>query len=249
MKYVRLIASAVSAFLLLSACAFDSPGEETTKEDTQPIPPVTDERKDDEDTTADPYLENELRYFPEGFLYDSDPAPTRYEMKPYIFAVSRVLTNMSYGNEKEIDPLYIHFSVPYYVYPYTTPNRYGVIDYHCSYVRFHSDAGIAVPYVEFAAVMEVPGDVILDEGFHSLTPMSQYEDFEKYDFKVTCGTTGKGLSYVAYESPDTTGGEFSATVYLRLSDDYVVRIDYRDSEEKRSYMQSFLDSVFITVRP
>ena len=90
------------------------------------------------------------------------------------------------------------------------------------------------------SLYKVDRDFVFDESVHSKTNTGGvWDSFD--DWKTSMGTTKFEYDYVIYET--NSEGEYAANVYVRISDEYIISIRYRDLMENYDYLRQSIDSI------
>lgn len=114
-----------------------------------------------------------------------------------------------------------------------------------TYVEWDADVSQYMRRLTLHELFRVSSDFVMDKDVHKKnTAIYNSETFEEWD--VETGKTGGGYEYVVYKSP--SADVFRYSYYIRISDEYIFRLEYVGKKDGISDEQKSLDSIKVSVK-
>lgn len=234
MKKTSLLIAMILCLLTMAACD----GSKTNAPSNTQPPTTTQASTESADSAADA-----------GTTGTSDSTgaqdTTESGMRRVEYTCDAIIYNFDWGDQRGINDLSIAIDIPDY---------FANSDLSYIFHRYDKELDMALPALEISTTFEVDGDFVMDETVHSKTKCDgTWQSLEGWD--VITGKTASGYDYVIYEAKDNdlygSNGEkeYCARVYVRLSDKYIVSLEYRDLMENYRYMAESIDSIKLLSAP
>lgn len=181
------------------------------------------------DTSTEPATESDTLSIPKG----------ENDMYEITYTVDHAIDNFNWDESVSPENLKISMMIPNHIV--NTENAencecYSVFDkYTQSYGRGF----------EFRlAVKTEPGFEMDEDIFIKAFPWES-DFFYTTDTEITEGTLDSGFEYLMYEN-HYEDGDFRTSIFIRLTDEYIINIDYADSAEYRERLFNILNSIVIS---
>lgn len=114
-----------------------------------------------------------------------------------------------------------------------------------TYVEWDADVSQYMRRLTLHELFRVSSDFVMDKDVHKKnTAIYSSETFEEWD--VETGKTGGGYEYVVYKSP--SADVFRYSYYIRISDEYIFRLEYVGEQDGISDAQKSLDSIKVSIK-
>lgn len=114
-----------------------------------------------------------------------------------------------------------------------------------TYVEWDADVSQYMRRLTLHELFRVSSDFVMDGEVHKKnTAIYSSETFEEWD--VETGKTGGGYEYVVYKSP--SADVFRYSYYIRISDEYIFRLEYVGKKDGINDAQKSLDSIKVSIK-
>lgn len=114
-----------------------------------------------------------------------------------------------------------------------------------TYVEWDADVSQYMRRLTLHELFKVSSDFVMDGDVHKKnSAVYSSESFE--DWTVETGKTDGGYEYVVYKNPSADGFRYS--YYIRISDEYIFRLEYVGEQDGISDAQKSLDSIKVSIK-
>lgn len=114
-----------------------------------------------------------------------------------------------------------------------------------TYVEWDADVSQYMRRLTLHELFRVSSDFVMDKDVHKKnTAIYNSETFEEWD--VETGKTGGGYDFVVYKNP--SADVFRYSYYIRISDEYIFRLEYVGEQDGISDAQKSLDSIKVSIK-
>ena len=113
------------------------------------------------------------------------------------------------------------------------------------YVEWDADVSQYMRRLTFYELFKVSSDFVMDGDVHKKnSAVYSSESFE--DWTVETGKTGGGYDFVVYKNPLADGFRYS--YYIRISDEYIFRLEYVGEQDGIGDARNSLDSIKVSIK-
>ena len=217
MKIKKILTILIGIGLIMTGCA-----SESTLEDHK----IVNQAESTESNTTNSNVNSTEKLFQE--------EPKNLGMKRIRYSFDSVFFNFDYSQEKRVDRINLVIDIPEYMV------KSEDIENCKTYMRYDKENIMYLRGFVFEAVYRISSDFIMDDSIHEKTNYAgTWNSFT--EFNVSTGVTSSGYNFVLYESKYDI--DYLAYVYIRISDEYIVCLNYWDWNDNYQFLMDSIESI------
>ena len=140
------------------------------------------------------------------------------------YSPPKAIENFDWSKTTAVDDVMLELRVPQHIV--NTSGEYN----SNSYMVYNEENQAFVRGFEFSLLIKVENDFVMKEDVYNKLYPWQEDIFLTKEYEMTKGTLNSGLEYVMFEKKDANN-RFRVNIFVRLSDKYIISIDYSDVSE------------------
>ena len=227
MKKIALLIALILCLVSITACAGNL--GEISNDDTKPPIENSNEMSSSEAEKDDTDFNTA----------ENTEIPVENGMQRIEYTIESAVFNFNWGEINSVDNIELTIDIPEHMLKEEDiPN--------CkTYLRYDKNSADYLRGFVFDGTFEVDPDYVMDESIHNKTDISGIGDAYTSGFEVTNGKTTAGYEYILYEKSNEDNDEYFSYVYIRISDSYIISLNYSDELVNYDYLQKSINSINI----
>lgn len=159
-------------------------------------------------------------------------------MRKILYHFDSVIYNFDFFTEKNVNPICLSIDIAEYMV--------GSVDIeNCkTYMRYDKENVMYIRGFEFQYLYGVSSNFVMDESIHEKTNYAgTWNSLAEFD--VSTGVTSLGYNFILYENKNDI--DYFAYAYIRISDEYIVCLNYWDWNNNYELLMRSIDSIHLNI--